>query len=340
MSADKSQQRFDATPARKLKAAREGNVARSSEVVAIVSFALATAATFVVLPFLGAPALRLLLAESLHPDPARLPIEFVMVAGAGLVPICAASAGAIAAGFAQAGGLRFKLPKFAFAALNPVAGLKRMAGATAVLGAVRAVAAFGVATLALWPVMLSIFERSTTLSEPSAFAQLGIDGAQRGCWSAIAVGACFAAADYALARRRWLRDLKMTLEEVRRDHKENEGDPRARARRAALHRTLVRGSLERTKDATFVVVNPTHIAIAIRYSPPDVAVPEILVRAAGEGAHHVRLLARRHGIPVVENVALARALYAQGEAGRVIPAPTFVAVARVIAALMREGVLT
>ena len=232
------------------------------------------------------------------------------------------------------------VPKLQLTRLNPVAGIKRMVGAEAAVAAARAVVAFAVAALATWPLGVEIFARAMTLSGTGAFGVLVVDGAERACFSAIAVGACFALADYAVVRRRWLRDLKMTLEEVRRDQKENDGDPHTRSRRKALHRTLVRGSIARTKDASFVVVNPTHIAIAVRYAPPDVAVPEILVRAADEAALSVKALAGAHGIPIIENVALARALYAQGEAGRAIPTDTFVAVARVIAELVRSGAIT
>jgi len=340
MSADKAQKNFDATPARKQKAKREGNVARSSEVAGIAGFACATLATFAAIPFIGAGTAGALTALGAHPNPTRLPVELVEVLGLGLIPACAAAAGAAAAGVLQAGGLRLNPPKWQFSRLNPVAGLKRMLGGEAIVGALRAVIAFSVVTLALWPIALEIFARSTTLTDAGAFGLLALDGAQRACWATIGAGACFAVADYALVRRRWLRELKMTFEEIRRDQKENDGDPQARSRRKALHRTFVRGSIARTKDASFVVVNPTHIAIAIRYAPPGVPVPEILVRAADEGAQSVKLLARQHAIPIVENVVLARALYAQGEAGRAIPSPTFVAVARVIAALIREGALT
>jgi flagellar biosynthesis protein FlhB len=340
VSADKAQKRFDATPARKFKAKRDGNVARSSEVGAITAFGCAAFATLAVLPFIGAPVTALLAQECAHPDPAQLPVAFMAILATALIPASAAGVGAVAAGLFQAGGLRFNVPKFAPAVLNPLAGIKRMIGAEAAVGALRAIVAFTIATIALWPVASDIFARALTLDGVGAFGQLGIGGAARGCASALAVGACFAAADYALVRRRWLHGLKMTLEEVRRDQKENDGDPHARSRRKTLHRNLVRGSIARTKEASFVVVNPTHIAIAIRYAPPDVAVPEILVRAADDGALAVRTLARTHGIPIVENVALARALFAHGEAGRCIPADTFVAVARVIAALIREGILT
>ncbi len=338
MSADRGQKNFEPTPARKQKAKREGNVPRSTEIGGSAAFAGAALAAFAVVPAIGVAAARALGGAAAQPDPRRLPAELGTALGLSLIPACAAAAGALTAGVLQSGGLRLTPPKLEFARLNPVAGLKRMLGAEALVGALRAVIAFATVTLALAPIVRELFARSTTLSGAGAFGALALDAAQHACWAAIAAGACFAVVDYALVRRRWLRELKMSFEEMRRDQKENDGDPNARARRKTLHRTLVRGSIERTKDASFVVVNPTHIAIAVRYAPPSIAVPEILVRAADETAQNVKSIARRHHIPIVENVALARALYAQGEAGRTIPTATFVAVARVIAALAREGV--
>jgi flagellar biosynthesis protein FlhB len=150
----------------------------------------------------------------------------------------------------------------------------------------------------------------------------------------------FSLADYALARRRWLRGLRMSFAELKRDAKENEGDPQAKAGRKAIHRSIVRGAISRTREASLVVVNPTHVAVALRYAPPAVPVPEILVRALDEGAQRVKRIAREAGIPIVEDVALARLLYAEGEPGRAIPPQTYVAVAQVIAALARSGVLS
>lgn len=340
MSAGSAQKNFDASPARKQKAKREGNVARSAEVSAVIAFACSAAAALAIVPGIAAGTAGGLAALAARPNVDRLPGPLGTVLALSLVPACAAAAGALASGAVQAGGLRFVLPKCQPARLNPAAGLKRMLGGEAVVGVVRALVACTAVCAALVPVGLDLFARSTTLADPAAFGALALDGFGRAAWAAVAAGAVFAIADYALVRRRWLRELKMTLEEFRRDQKENDGDPGARSRRKALHRTLVRGSIARTKDASFVVVNPTHIAIAVRYAPPAVAVPEILVRAADDGAQTVRLLARRHGVPIVENVALARALYAQGEAGRAIPSTTFVAVAQVIAGLMRAGVLS
>jgi flagellar biosynthetic protein FlhB len=163
--------------------------------------------------------------------------------------------------------------------------------------------------------------------------------ALRACAAALAVGAAFAVADYALARRRWLRGLRMSFDELKRDAKENDGDPHARARRKSAHRTMVRGAVGRTREASFVVVNPTHVAVALRYAPPAVPVPEILVRALDDAALRVRAIAREHRIPLIEDVALARLLYAQGESGRAIPPDAYVAVAQLVAVLAREGLL-
>ena len=86
-------------------------------------------------------------------------------------------------------------------------------------------------------------------------------------------------------------------------------------------------------------MNPTHVAVALAYAPPRVSVPEILVRAAGDGAAYVRLLAQRHRIPIVEDAALARALYRDGRSGEPIPHALYVAVAELVVALIRSEAL-
>jgi flagellar biosynthesis protein FlhB len=129
----------------------------------------------------------------------------------------------------------------------------------------------------------------------------------------------------------------MSFSELKRESKEQDGDPQARGRRRTLHRDFVRGAIVNVKKAAFVVVNPTHVAVALDYRPPEVPVPCVLVRAEGAGALRVRRLAAEHGVPVIEDVALARALYFESRAGDVIPHAHYVAVAAVVSALMRTG---
>jgi type III secretion protein U len=189
------------------------------------------------------------------------------------------------------------------------------------------------------PIAAHVLGVALRAASPADAAQATYDGVIASCFAACAVGALFAVADYGLVMRRWLSSLKMTFDEFKRDMREQDGDPQARSRRRQLHRAISRGAIARTKDASFVVVNPTHVAVAVRYGPPDVPVPEILVRAVDAAALGVRAIAEREGIPIVQNVPLARWLFRVGEAGRPIPTETFVAVAEVIAALVREGVL-
>ena len=153
---------------------------------------------------------------------------------------------------------------------------------------------------------------------------------------AIAIGCIAAVIDLLVVHKSWRRRLRMTVDELRREMREHDGDPQARARRRRFHRMMVRGALRNVRRATFVVVNPTHIAIAVRYVAEEMPVPMILVRAADEGALRVRKLAAETRIPLVENPPLARQLYAHDALGP-IPPELYLAVAQIIAALQRES---
>jgi flagellar biosynthetic protein FlhB len=209
----------------------------------------------------------------------------------------------------------------------------------AALTAVRATLAFAAAVIAVAPVVVSVFDAAVGTGAVAPMAVAAWHGAWNVALAAALVGAAFGALDYGVQLANWRKKLRMTFEELKRDAKENDGDPHARGRRRALHRELSRGSLRRVKDAAFVVTNPTHVAIALEYRPPDVAVPRVLVRAADEGAARVRDLARSYGIPLIENVPLARLLYATAEVGAYIPQEHYVAVAEIVAALLKAGVL-
>jgi flagellar biosynthesis protein FlhB len=150
---------------------------------------------------------------------------------------------------------------------------------------------------------------------------------------ACACGLAFAIAEYATARRAWLRKLRMSFDERKREAKEQEGDPHTRGRRRALHRSLLRGAPSEVKNASFVVVNPTHVAVALRYVPTEMQAPVALVAAAGEAALHVRKLAAQACVPIVEDAPLARALFWDVVVGSPIPIEHYVAVAEVVAAL-------
>ena len=334
MSDDK---RFDATPSRRDKAKREGNVARSHEIAGIASFAGGLIACIAALPLLVAAAAQLVRLAAAHAPSAGAMLPLIAFAFA---PAVGAAAFAVGVSTAQAGGLRLAPVTFAPQKLAPWPGLKRMFGADAAVGAARAALAFTVVTAVVAPAGMRVAATASVAGSPFTVAAAAWDGMLHAMLAAAGTGALFAFADYALVRRRWLRGLKMTFDEFKRDAKEQDGDPHTKSRRRQFHRTLSRSAVTRTREASFVVVNPTHIAIALRYAPPAVAVPDILVRAADAQAAEVRSIATGARIPIVENVALARLLWTIGEPGRPIPPEAFVAVAEVIAALARAGLAT
>lgn len=338
MSDDGAEKRFDATPSRRERAKREGNAARSHEIASIAGFGAALLGLTASLPLVTAAAANAVRAST-RAGRAIDPLPLLVLAALALVPAACAATGGVLITFAQTGGPRVAPLKLAFNKLAPLPGIKRMFGTEAVVAAARAGVAFGAVIAIVAPLGVRTVAAVTATTSVPAAAGVALDGMLQACFVAGGVGAFIALADYAVVRRRWLQSLKMTFEEFKRDVKEQDGDPHAKSRRKQLHRTLVRGGIARTREASFVVVNPTHIAIALRYAPPAVPVPEILVRAADGVALDVRAIAERARIPVVENVALARLLWRCGEAGRPIPAESFVAVATAIAALIRAGVL-
>jgi flagellar biosynthesis protein FlhB len=336
---DSGDKRYDATPSRRQRARRDGNVARSGELTSLAAFGAATLAAGAAVPAAAGAALTSLRDVAAHPIGGGVSPGLASIALAGLVPAAAAACAASGVALAQGGGLHVTGVRIDLKRLNVVAGLKRMLGGEAFVGVARAALAFGAALLAMLPLAADVVGAGAAVRAPGDAAALVASVALRACCAALAVGAVFALADYALARRRWLRGLKMSFDELKRDAKENDGDPQVRARRKSAYRAVVRGAIGRTREASFLVVNPAHVAVAIRYAPPQVPVPQILVRALDDAALRVKAIARRHGIPVVEDVALARLLFAHGESGRAIPPETYLAVAQIIAALAREGVL-
>ncbi|HZN92688.1 MAG TPA: EscU/YscU/HrcU family type III secretion system export apparatus switch protein [Myxococcales bacterium] len=146
--------------------------------------------------------------------------------------------------------------------------------------------------------------------------------------------------DFALARRRHGRELMMTREEVKNEHKQSEGDPHHKHQRKAMHRQLAAGGPERgVRAATAVVVNPTHVAVALRYRPEECDAPYLVARGLEADALALRREAERLRIPVVRDVPLARSLV-QFDVGMEIPEELYEAAAAVLAAALDAGAAT
>lgn len=148
--------------------------------------------------------------------------------------------------------------------------------------------------------------------------------------------ALVAGVDLAVTHLRFRRKMKMTKDELRREYKEDEGDPLIRSRRRRRHRELAKAQVAvEVPRADVVLVNPTHIAVALRYRAGEDRAPRVTAKGKGQLAEVMRDLARANGIPIVENVPLARLLYRRVKVGRAVPADTFKAVAAVLAFVYR-----
>ncbi|MFQ5718818.1 MAG: flagellar biosynthesis protein FlhB, partial [Acidobacteriota bacterium] len=153
----------------------------------------------------------------------------------------------------------------------------------------------------------------------------------------VIAGLFLALADVAWQRWRFLRDQRMTKQEMKDERKESDGDPHVKAKiRSRMQSFARRRMLDDVKKASVVVVNPTHVAVALRYEPLRMAAPTILAKGKGRIAGRIREAARKHRIPVLTDPPLARLLESVGTVGQEIPDALFRAVAGVMAWVTRR----
>lgn len=146
-----------------------------------------------------------------------------------------------------------------------------------------------------------------------------------------------AAADLIFNRWDLMKRMRMTRQEARDDFKEQEGDPVVRSRRRQRYRALTTNRILReVPRADVVVTNPTHLAVALRYERARDSAPRLTAKGQDQLAERIRVLARRHGIPVLENRPLARSLFRKVRVGQLIRPEFFRAVAEIYAALYRR----
>lgn len=146
-----------------------------------------------------------------------------------------------------------------------------------------------------------------------------------------------AAIDYGYNWWRNNEKLKMSTKELKDERKEAEGDPMVKAQRRRRAREIaMRRDLQRVPEADVIITNPTHYAVAIRYRKDEADAPVILAMGVDHWALRIRSVARENDVPQVENRPLARALYAQGTIGQLIPEELFQPVAKVLAVIYRR----
>lgn len=265
-------------------------------------------------------------------------VPLAVLIGAAPVGV-AAAAGALLATAAQGSHLTGKTLMPKFSRLSPKQGLKRMFGARAAWEAAKALAKVTVIAVVVAVIgrgLVPELAGSGALPLSASIAR-GMDGLETVVWATAVAGLLLALADYGYQRRTLMRELRMTPREIKDEMRQTEGDPQIRSairsRQMALSRNRM---LSAVAAADVVLVNPTHIAIALKYEPGRGA-PRVVAKGAGAVAAKIRERARENRVPIVEDRRLARTLYRVCDLDEEIPAELYLAVARILAFVMSAG---
>jgi flagellar biosynthetic protein FlhB len=224
--------------------------------------------------------------------------------------------------------------------LSPIKGLQRMFGMQGWMNLLKSFLKMAAITAAMiyavWPEARAISESGRLDPEGLLIMTQVIAG--RLLLAAIVVIGVIAAIDYLFQRFTFMKRMRMSRQDVRDEVKQQEGDPqiRARLRQIRLERSRKR-MMQNVQKSTVVITNPTHYSVALRYDPAVDAAPVCMAKGVDEVALRIREKAKEHGVPIVENVALARALFATVEIEETVPREHFEAVAKVIGFVMNTA---
>jgi flagellar biosynthetic protein FlhB len=222
--------------------------------------------------------------------------------------------------------------------LSPTSGFKRLLGTRALVEFAKTLAKFTaiatVATVLLWPHAVALDQFIG--AAPDAIARATATLVYRLVKAVGILVILLAVVDFAWQRRAFLKRMRMTREEVKDEHKQNDGDPKIKARirqirmQRARHRMMAA-----VPDASVIITNPTHYAVALKYEHGVMAAPMVVAKGMDAVALKIREVAAANGVPIVESPPLARALHATVEIDRPIPVEHYAAVAEVISYVLR-----
>jgi flagellar biosynthesis protein FlhB len=335
------------TPQRLKKARKEGQIPRTQELGTWLGVAAASA----LLPMLvgnAFEAVQKLFVQvgvlAKHPEVENVHVllgEALNAFLTTLLPTAVAMMVVGAAASAAQGGVTFatKSMKPTLKKLNPFPGIKRMFGTQGLWEAMKAL----IKTAALGTVVIITSDRAQALvssagSLPlSAVAATFSDAAILMFRVVAGTGLIIAVADYVVVRVKMMKTLKMSKYEITQEYKQAEGDPHMKAHRKGVAIAMSQNRMmSEVAEADVLLVNPTHLAVALKYDPEKGA-PRVVAKGAGEVAAKLREIAQEARVPLVQDIPLARALHGSCELGQEVPAELFTAVARVLAFVMHLG---
>ena len=350
MAEDKSSKTEKPTEQRRKQAHKDGQVPRSADITAwltVISFSYLAPMTVERLRESFETLMGLVPDVMAEPEPGRA-VEVLKVAATGAAgaigPMLFTAMGLALLGGVAQGGLKISSKRFKpkFESLNILKGIKRWFGVQAAWQLVKTLLKFGLIGVVAWVILSAATQRimgggDLSLSSTVAGA---VESAVKLIRVTAFVGMIIAALDYLVERRRVNKGMMMSPDEIKREHRQSEGDPYQKGALRRRQRELSRNRMMASvATADVVLVNPTRIAVALKYEPGTGA-PTVVAKGRGVIAAKIREEAEKHHRPMVADVPLARLLFAACEVGQEIPVDLYDAVARILAfimALRRKG---
>jgi flagellar biosynthesis protein FlhB len=262
----------------------------------------------------------------------------LLAIAAGPIALAAAMAGVLSATAQSGFNLSTQALTINWERLSPSTGLKKLAPKQAGVDTLKAIVTGTVIAVLAWHVArdLALDSQRLAFTDTLGTAGRGWNEGLRLLWQTGFALLAIGAADYGIQKWRLWSSLKMSRQELRDESRNAEGNPEVKARVRRIQRDMVRRRMfQSVPGATVVLTNPTHFAVALEYKREKNAAPVVVAKGRDLVAARIRDLARAHGVPIVENPPLARALFKDCEIGDTIPGPLFGAVAEVLAYLIR-----
>jgi flagellar biosynthetic protein FlhB len=340
--ADRSGKTEKATPKRRKKARREGQVAKSHDLTSWL--------TLLVIVMAAGPLLRLAgrqlssvatQAQSVLAAPTEGTAVTLLGHGLEVVVEFGSLVGAIAVATGVIGTIAqiglfasTKTMKPKFSKLSPVAGVKRLISPHGAWELAKSLVKMAIIALVTYSELRKMMDQAGIGTSTALGSEISLTGATvlRVFREVAFLGLLFSLADYAVQKHKLAKGMRMTKQEVKDEHKESEGDPLIKGKIKQRMRQMSRNRMmAAVSRADVVVMNPTHFAVAIRYQTSEHPAPVVIAKGSDEVALRIRAEAHKHHIPVVEDPPLARALHAMCTLDQQIPVSLFVAVARLLA---------
>jgi len=341
----------EATPRKLADARKKGDSAKSPDVASTLSLMGATAVIFIsggwfasrlaedLLPFIARP--HALMGALSAGGGAEIGFRAVWAAAPFLGAVMLATIIGGAGGNLAQSGLVFSAEKMKpkLDKVSPIAGFKRLFGPDGLMQFVKTLIKLVAIGVICWLVLKSHFREFETMAalNPVAILPAARDLVIALLAAALVFLAFTAGADYLWQRYRFAERMKMSKEELKEDYKQAEGDPHVKAKLKQIRAQKSRQRMmQAVPTATVIVTNPTHYSVALRYEPDKGdGAPICVAKGVDALALRIREVARENKVPIIENVPLARALYAAVEVDDTIPREHFEAAAKVIGFVMQ-----